>query len=106
MVRLNHLKKRLEKDPKYKEHYCNFMNTMLEDGDAERAGNDAVPGEVYYIPHHGVYHRKKPDKLRVVSDCSAKYQGHSLNDFLLSGPDPSPIIYLVYYCVSDSIQWL
>ena len=87
MVRLNHLKKRLEKDPKYKEHYCNFMNTMLEDGDAERAGNDAVPGEVYHIPHHGVYHPKKPDKLRVVSDCSAKYQGHSLNDFLLSGPD-------------------
>jgi len=42
---------------------------------------------VYYIPHHGVYHPKKPDKLRVVFDCSARYHGCSLNDYLLSGPD-------------------
>ena len=42
---------------------------------------------LWYIPHHGVYHPKKPDKLRVVFDCSAEFQGHSLNRHLLQGPD-------------------
>ena len=40
-----------------------------------------------YVPHTGVYHPKKPDKIRVVFDCSAKYGGVSLNDHLLQGPD-------------------
>ena len=38
-------------------------------------------------PHHGVYHPKKPEKIRVVFDCSAEYQGHSLNRHLLQGLD-------------------
>ena len=39
-----------------------------------------------YIPHSGVYHPKKPNKIRVVFDCSAKYGGVCLNDYLLTGP--------------------
>ena len=41
----------------------------------------------WYIPHHGIYNSNKPGKIRVVFDCSAKYQGTSLNDNLLQGPD-------------------
>jgi len=85
--RLCHLKKRLDSDPKYKEHYTQFIEEMLENGHAEPASDAAKTGELYYIPHHGVYHPKKPDKLRVVFDCSARYRGNSLNDHLLSGPD-------------------
>ena len=85
--RLAHLKGRLENNPKYMEQYSEFIAEMLKEGHAELAVDAAKPGEVYYIPHHGVYHPRKPDKLRVVFDCSAKYQGHSLNDYLLSGPD-------------------
>ena len=41
----------------------------------------------WYVPHHGIYHPHKPGKIRVVFDCSAKYQGKSLNDLLLSSPN-------------------
>ena len=41
----------------------------------------------WYITHHGVYHPKKPNKIRVVFDCSAQYEGKSLNKHLLQGPD-------------------
>ncbi len=87
IVRLNHLKRKLLKDEKYKEHYVRFMEEVIERGDAEEVHDEGKDGEKWYIPHHGVYHPKKPDKLRVVFDCSAKYQGTSLNDHLLQGPD-------------------
>lgn len=41
---------------------------------------------VWYLPHHGVYNKKKL-KLRVVFDCTSCYQGTSLNKELLQGPD-------------------
>ena len=42
---------------------------------------------VWYLPHHPVFHARKPEKVRVVFDCAAKYLGTSLNDQLLQGPD-------------------
>ena len=47
----------------------------------------ARDGMVNYVPHTGVYHPQKPDKIRVVFDFSAQYGGISLNDYLLQGPD-------------------
>ena len=61
------------------------MNDTIEKGYAEKAleKNEMA----WYIPHHGVYHPKKMDKIRVVFDCSADFQGCSLNKNLLQGPD-------------------
>ena len=89
--RLGLLRKRFQRDPKYKDDYTAFMKDILDRGYAEKVlpahQNNEIQGSVWYIPHHGVYHPKKPGKIRVVFDCSAKYQGICLNDILLQGPD-------------------
>lgn len=43
--------------------------------------------EYCYMPLFGVYHPKKPDQIRGVFDSSATYNGISLYDDLLQGPD-------------------
>ena len=85
--RLNHLKKRLLRDRSYHTDYTRFMDETISQGHAEIAPTEYEPGRLNYIPHHGVYHPKKPNKIRVVFDCSAKWKGVCLNDVLLQGPD-------------------
>lgn len=88
MGRLIGLKSQLLKRPRYKDHYMTFMKEILDRGDAEKVpAGELDISTSWYIPHHGVYHPKKPDKVRVVFDCSARYQGTCLNDHLLQGPD-------------------
>ena len=84
-TRLHQLKRRFTRDPKYKQDYVSFMNEMIRAGYAERALEENPKS--WYLPHHGVYHPKKPGKIRVVFDCSAEFEGHSLNRELLQGPD-------------------
>ena len=87
LLRLGHLKKKLSNNPQYYRDYTSFMNEILRRGEAEKVPKETVGSAVWYIPHHGVYHNKKPGKIRVVFDCSSKFLGMSLNDHLLSGPD-------------------
>lgn len=88
MQRLNSLERRLKKDQKYYEHYVSFMNDMIARGNAEKVPKEEIDNKpAWYIPHHGVYHPQKPNKIRVVFDCSAQYKYTSLNDHLLTGPD-------------------
>ena len=74
------------------------MKKIIASGYAERvpemSESKHTPGDqaarkrnVWYIPHHGVYHPKKPKKIRVVFDCAAVHEGESLNKHLLQGPD-------------------
>ncbi|XP_037113011.1 uncharacterized protein LOC119126082 isoform X2 [Syngnathus acus] len=86
--RLKCLRKRLERDEQYRKDYKTFMSEMIARGDAEKVTEEQLDkSPSWYIPHHGVYHPHKPGKIRVVFDCSAKYQGMSLNDHLLTGPE-------------------
>lgn len=85
--RLAGLRRKMIKDENYKKDYVLFMKNMIDKGFAERVTGDGKDGNTWYIPHHGVYHPKKPGKIRIVFDCSTEHQGHSLNQHLLQGPD-------------------
>ncbi|CAC5406218.1 unnamed protein product [Mytilus coruscus] len=66
------------------------MNKVIEGCYAEPVPTDDLDrndGKVWYLPHHGVYHPLKPEKIRVVFDCSARNLGVSLNNELLQGPN-------------------
>ena len=87
---LKQLKYRLQKETKYRNDYSTFMSNVIQAGLAERVPPSELErkdGKAWYIPHHGVYHPKKPDKIRIVFDCSAEFESEFLNDHLLKGPD-------------------
>lgn len=85
LARLNFLKRKFISNPKYFNDYKAFMDEIMDRGDVELASEASE--NAWYIPHHGVYHPKKPNKIRVVFDCSATYERVSLNQLLLTGPD-------------------
>ncbi|XP_039902265.1 uncharacterized protein LOC120742861 [Simochromis diagramma] len=86
--RLKCLERRLRKDERYYKDYVTFMQDIIKRGDAEKVPEAELNNQpAWYIPHHGVYHPQKPNKIRVVFDCSARFQNTSLNEHLLSGPD-------------------
>ena len=79
-------RKKLLRNEKYYRDYVTFMNTIIIKGYAEKVPADRTATTVWYLPHHGIYHPKKPEKIRVVFDASAKYHNISLNDMLIQGP--------------------
>lgn len=84
------LRRKFLKDARFQEDYVASLESVIQEGFAEKVPSDDLcraDGKVWYIPHHGVYHSKKPEKIRVVFDCSAQFQGMSLNSELLQGPD-------------------
>ena len=83
--RLASIKRKMQKDELFKSDYCKFMNTLLEKGYAIES-DETPEGRTWYIPHFGVREEEK-QRIRVVFDCSAKYQERCLNDELLQGPD-------------------
>ena len=88
--RANWQKKKMLRDSQYRSDYVAFVNDIIAKGYAQRVPNELLtptPGKAWYLPHHGVYHPKTPGKIRVVFDCSSKFQGVSLNDCLMQGPD-------------------
>ena len=87
--RFVNLTKRFDRDIEYFAEYSAFMNMMLENDFAEEIPvNDLVKidHDIWYLCHHGVFHKVKKT-IRVVFNCSLRYNGISLNDALLAGPD-------------------
>ncbi|XP_071094630.1 uncharacterized protein [Haliotis cracherodii] len=90
LQRQHSLKKKLTKHKNFHEDYKVFIKDILDKVYAEKVPVSEIqglPGKVWYIPHHGVYHPCKPEKIRVVFNCTASYQGVSLISLLLQGPN-------------------
>ena len=91
LSRLQSLKRRFSKDPNLQTLYTNAIEDYLSKGYAQQLYEGEVDferaDECWYLPHHAVFHAKKPNKIRVVFDCAAQYNGASLNEQLLPGPD-------------------
>lgn len=86
--RLSFLKRKLEKDEGLHSLYRKTMIDYIDKGYASPVDTKSdKPGKVWYLPHHPVINPNKPGKVRIVFDCAAKYQGKSLNDNILQGPD-------------------
>lgn len=89
----NNLLLSFKRKPEMEKDYFQFMQKLLKRGHAipiplnKGTKTTHEPGHVWYLPHFGVYHPRKPDKIRVVFDSSAEFHGVSFNKGLLSGPD-------------------
>ena len=87
--RLNAVTHRFRRDPLFYEQYESTIKEYIEKGYARKLPETEQTisiNRTWYLPHHGVVHPRKPDKLRVVFDASARYNGVSLNSKLLKGP--------------------
>ena len=86
--RLESLKRRFSKDESLHKKYAGVMQDYIEKGFAEKVRDDGKRNAcTWFLPHHPVMNPRKPDKVRVVFDCAARFMGVSLNDKLLQGPD-------------------
>lgn len=83
--RLQQVAKYLEKHVDKYEVYVDKMTRLIEAGYLVKvdATLDVNPHIIRYLPHFCT----KQSKPRIVYDGAAKFNGHSLNDMLMSGPD-------------------
>ena len=80
-------KNKFQRNLTFCSQYKEFMNTLMRNGYTKKSSDSAIEGKCWYFFCHEVYNENKPNKIRVVFDCSTECQGRSLNDELMSGPD-------------------
>ena len=85
------IERRLKKNPAVEEMYKNQMNEMVNTRKARQLSSDEM--ERYNVPVHYIAHREilNPNSLstpcRLIYNPSAKFHGHSLNEYWAKGPD-------------------
>ncbi|KAJ8366529.1 hypothetical protein AAFF_G00350830, partial [Aldrovandia affinis] len=87
--RVLNLRKRFSRDVKFHTEYVAFMEDILKKGYAVKLNSaecEPTEGSNMVSASPRVRHPVK-QKLRVVFDCGASFQGTSLNQQLLQGPD-------------------
>ncbi|XP_055604887.1 uncharacterized protein LOC129753110 [Uranotaenia lowii] len=88
------LQRKLNKFPELRVNLQKQMNEYLNKGYIHRITESELentdPRRVWYLPLGIAINPKKPEKIRMVWDASAKVDGVSLNSMLLKGPDELP----------------
>ncbi len=81
--RMNSLKTRFKKDPELYVKYKLGIDDYVRKGFASKVQEYPVVerksevNDVWYLPHHPVFHPQKPQKPRIVFDCAAQFEGVS-----------------------------
>ena len=90
LQRLQTLKRRMQKDERFSNMYTTALKNYIAKEYARLLTNQEKchnAEDCWYLPHHAVFHPCKPNKIRVVFDCTARQHETSLNKQLLPGPD-------------------
>ncbi|XP_062704573.1 uncharacterized protein LOC134286891 [Aedes albopictus] len=95
------LERRLAKDPILNENVRKQIYEYEQKGYAHRASpqelNNVDLRRVWYLPLGAVTNPRKPGKVRLIWDASAKVDGVSLNSMLLKGPDQMTLLPAVLF---------
>ena len=88
--RLHCTEKKLKKNPELAKKYQDVISDYVAKGHARKMTPEEAKitsSKMWYLPHHAVLNPNKPGKVRVVFDAASRFDGVSLNDKLLTGPD-------------------
>ena len=80
-----YVKRKFKRDARCQQQYQDFMKGLIENNYAKGV--------------RGVYHPEKPNKIRVLFDAFAKFQGISQNQALLPGTDLTNYLISVLLCL-------
>ena len=79
----------MERDLEFHKQYASVIHKYREEGSLRQVPTEEVSTlkPIWYLPHHAVWHPRKPDEPRVVFYCTCKSEGVSLNNQLLQGAE-------------------
>ena len=103
--RLNSIKRSLKRTCMY-DVYDNEVTKWVNKGYAEHVPEDCIDDlECWYLPHHAV--ANKNGSFRIVYDCVNKFDGVSLNDRCLQGPNLNNPLFnvLLRFCEFEYDSW-
>lgn len=98
----------MDKNPQLRQRYNEILNEYLEKKFLRKCKpSDVKFQRTWYLPHFPVLYPLKPGKIRIVFDAAANFNGFSLNDYLMPGPDfLNPLISVLFKFRHGKIRFL
>ncbi|XP_064624611.1 uncharacterized protein LOC135486058 [Lineus longissimus] len=86
--RLRSLEASFRRRPEVGEQYKNAFNQNIEKGYVRKLSPEEASEKGWYLPHFAIVKKdKETTKVRIVYDAAAMFEGTSLNDEMLPGPN-------------------